>query len=225
MWQFGRDNHGNLTEPGHYTVFLPCALENHLVHPVLFNRIGVGAPFRQQSPDYPHGMLVMAVEQILPHKIPMLLILFHRPVIHVNDNPILIANRNAAIQPFSPIWYHNHLVLVILKNNLVIFVRLFGLYSCLISRARPVNSFFEKQLVPRKRFRRYNASFFLSFVPINRFRWYKIMAMVLPYVTLADSCKETVPFLSRLMGWDYVKYWQSAHYGLLVEMGGFPHLV
>ena len=42
------------------------------------------------------------------------------------------------------------------------------------------------------------------------------MAMVLPYVTLADSCKEFVP----LMGYDNVKYWQSVHYGLLVEMGG-----
>lgn len=40
------------------------------------------------------------------------------------------------------------------------------------------------------------------------------------YVTQADSCKEIVPFLSRLMGYDYVKYWQSVHYGLLVEMGG-----
>lgn len=26
--------------------------------------------------------------------------------------------------------------------------------------------------------------------------------------------------LSRLRDYDYVKYWQSVHYGLLVEMGG-----
>ena len=80
------------------------------MYPVLLDGIRIGAPLRQQPPDYPHGMLVMAVEQILPYKIPMLLILFHRPVIQIDDNPILIANRNAAIQPFSPIWYHNHLV-------------------------------------------------------------------------------------------------------------------
>ncbi len=83
------------------------------MYPVLLDSIRIGSPFRQQSPDYPHGMLIMAVEQILPHKIPMLLILFHRPVIHIDDNPVLIANRNAAIQPFSPIWYHNHLVLTL----------------------------------------------------------------------------------------------------------------
>ena len=76
------------------------------MHPVLLNRIRIGAPFRQQPPDYPHGMFVMAVEQILPHKIPMFLVLFHRSVIHIDDNPVLIANRNAAIQPFRPIWYH-----------------------------------------------------------------------------------------------------------------------
>ncbi len=52
----------------------------------------------------------------------------------------------------------------------------------------------EKQLVPRKRFRRYEAIFFLPFVPINRFIWYKIMEIVSTYVTLADSCKEFVPF-------------------------------
>lgn len=31
--------------------------------------------------------------------------------------------------------------------------------------------------------------------------------------------------LSRLEDTDSVKYWQLAYYGLLVEMGGFPHLV
>ena len=128
------------------------------MYPVLLDGIRIGAPFRQQPPDYPHGMLVMAVEQILPYKIPMLLILFHRPVIHIDDNPILIANRNAAIQPFSPIWYHNHLVLT-LSFTKIIFLS-------------------EKKLVPRKRFRRYNATHFLSFVPINRFIWYKIMVIV-----------------------------------------------
>ena len=128
------------------------------MYPVLLDSIRIGAPFRQQSPDYPHGMLIMAVEQILPHKIPMLLILFRRPVIHIDDNSILIANRNAAIQPFSPIWYHIKEVLAI-DFTKIVFLH-------------------EKQLVPRKRFRRYNASFFLSFVPINRFIRYKIMVIV-----------------------------------------------
>lgn len=143
------------------------------MYPVLLDSIRIGAPFRQQSPDYPHGMFIMAVEQILPHKIPLLLILFRRPVIHIDDNPILIANRNAAIQPFSPIWYHNHLVLT-LSHTKIIFLS-------------------EKQLVPRKRFRRYKAIIFLSFVPIKRFIRYKIVVIVLRYVTLANSCKEFVP--------------------------------
>lgn len=49
-------------------------------------------------------------------------------------------------------------------------------------------------MVPRKRFRRYEAIFFLPFVPMNRFIWYKIMEIVSTYVTQADSCKEFVPF-------------------------------
>lgn len=52
----------------------------------------------------------------------------------------------------------------------------------------------EKQLVPRKRFKRYNVTFFLSSVLIKRFIRYEIMEIVSTYVTQADSCKEFVPF-------------------------------
>lgn len=38
--------------------------------------------------------------------------------------------------------------------------------------------------------------------------------------TRASYKEKIVPFLSRLRDLNSVKYWQSAHYGLLVEMGG-----
>lgn len=90
--QLYRNDHGDLTEAGNLTVLFPCALEDHLVHSVLFNCVGVRATCFQKIAYDRCGSFVMTIEQVPAYEVTAFLVLLDSPVILVEDDSVFVAH-------------------------------------------------------------------------------------------------------------------------------------
>ena len=80
------------------------------MHTLLLDSVRIRSASLKQLPDDAHRVLVVAVEQILADEISAILVLLDSPVIHIDDNSVLVTNCNGTIQFLCPIRYHNYCV-------------------------------------------------------------------------------------------------------------------
>lgn len=97
----GRD-HRNLHDAGHPAVLLPCRLVDDLVHALLLYGIGVAATRGKDAADNRTRPLGMAIVEVLPNQVAMLLVSLARLVVHIHNDAIGVTHCHGTVHAFCP---------------------------------------------------------------------------------------------------------------------------
>ena len=107
-------DYGDLAEAAHCTGSVsPGTLEYEFADTAFLDGVAVASAALKQPADDFARALRMAVEKIAAYKVAMTAILMYSLIVHIDNESVLIADGDGAVQPPGPVRYHIKLIHVI----------------------------------------------------------------------------------------------------------------